>query len=306
MRHCRKWILVHGEPKMKKDGVAAEPSPHDAAMIGAGRLGQALGRALSRSGVRVRFVAARNLARARRAARFIGCGRAIGLGDRQIGGAAVIVLAVSDGAVAAVAEALARLREDWSGRVVLHTCGSLGVNVLQPLRRRGAVVGSLHPFQTIPTPSAGTRSLRGCYWGVDGDRKARAVAEDWVGRLGGKSFRVPTKHKALYHLSAFLVCPTTVTLMDQSERLLRRAGIPARLIRSMLAQFVAETARNFAALGGKKALTGPVARGDWMTVKKHLKALKGASPQALDAYWALAHLMAELTGKPIPDIRLER
>lgn len=268
--------------------------------MGPGRLGQALGRALSRSGVQIRFVAARNLARARRAARFIGGCRAVGLSDRSIATAAVIVLTVSDRAVPLVAESLARLQEKWSGRVVLHTCGSLGMNVLEPFRKRGAAVGSLHPFQTIPSPAAGVRSLQSCFWSVDGDRKAVAVARSWVKRLDGKSFRVPTDRKALYHLSAFLVCPTTITLMHQSEKLLRRAGVPARLIRPMLAQFVAETVRNFAEFGGPKALTGPAVRGDWETLQRHVAMLRRYSPELVPVHRELVRLMLRLAGKPAP------
>ncbi len=275
---------------------AAKVPTRGVTIIGPGRLGQAMGKALRGASVPVDAIAGRNLRRARRAAGFIGGGHAVRLSDSEIGSGAVIVLTVSDSVVRTVARALARQREDWSGRVVLHTCGSLGLAVLEPFRQRGAAVGSLHPFQTIPSPSAGARSLRGCYWSVDGDRKARALAEDWVKRLGGKSFRIPADRKALYHLSAFLVCPTTVTLMDQSERLLRRAGVPARMIRPMLSQFVTETARNFADWGGKKALTGPVPRGDWETLERHVAMLRRYSPELIPVHRELVRLMLRLAG----------
>ncbi len=271
-------------------------------MIGPGRLGQALGKLLTRAGYPVRFVAARRLARARRAVHFIGSGRAVRLNAPELTRARVLVLTTTDRALAPLARQLAALSDEWSGGVALHTCGALPAAVLAPLRRRGAVIGSLHPFQTIPTPAAGARNLVGCYWAVEGDRAARRVATQWVKALKGVAFRVRPGQKILYHLAAFLVCPTTVTLMDRSLRLLRRSGVPARIARPMLSQFVSETARSFAALGPHGALTGPAARGDWPTIRKHLRALRRKAPDLLPVYRALLDTMLRLAGRK-PEIR---
>jgi predicted short-subunit dehydrogenase-like oxidoreductase (DUF2520 family) len=44
------------------------------------------------------------------------------------------------------------------------------------------------------------------------------------------------------------------------------------------------------------ALTGPIDRGDWETVDRHLAALHAASPHLEDAYAALAELTARQAG----------
>src|SRR5690349_5503137 len=135
------------------------------AIIGPGRLGQALGKLLNGEGFPIAFVVARRQAAARRAARFIGAGVAVGLSSREMAEASVILLTASDAALASISGQVAGLRKDWHGRVVLHTSGSAPASVLQPFKRRGAAIGSLHPFQTIPNPAAGVRNLRGCVWG---------------------------------------------------------------------------------------------------------------------------------------------
>jgi len=144
------------------------------------------------------------------------------------------------------------------------------------------------------------RNLRDCYWGVEGDAAAVRVARDWVKRLGGKAFPVRAARKILYHAAAFLVCPTIVTLMDESTRLLEKSGVPERISRPMLAAFVAETARNFSELGPRRALTGPVARGDWTTVKRHLAALRRFAPDVVPVYAALVEDMLRLAGRRAP------
>jgi predicted short-subunit dehydrogenase-like oxidoreductase (DUF2520 family) len=287
-------VKVAGGKLQRNSGVA---------IVGPGRVGQALGKLLAGAGVPVCYVVARRLAAARRAARFIGSGRAVGLGDPRLAEASVILLTTADSAIGEVARNLSKLRRDWSGKVVLHTCGSLPASVLQPFGRRGAAIGSLHPFQTIPNPQAGIRNLKKCYWGIEGDAAARRVAARYVKALDGVAFPVKASAKTLYHLSAFLVCPTVVTLMDRSERLLRRSGVPAKIARPMLGRFVAETVRNFVELGGRRALTGPAARGDWSTLERHLAALRRASPEFVPVYIELVRAMLRLAGRQPPRLR---
>ena len=275
------------------------------AIVGPGRVGQAMGKLLRRAGVPVLFVVARRMAAAKKAVQFIGAGRPLALGDPRFTEAPVVLLTTTDTALQLVARSLSRLRNDWSGKVVLHTCGSLPASVLSPLKRKGAAIGSIHPYQTFPNPAAGARSLMGSFWGIEGEPAARQVAEQWVRLLGGVAFPVRAARKDLYHLSAFLTCPTAVTLMERAAGLLKEVGIPARIARPMLAQFVAQAARNFAELGGRRALTGPVVRRDWTTIQKHLAALRRFSPDLIPVYLALLRPMLRLAGQA-PDSELRK
>jgi predicted short-subunit dehydrogenase-like oxidoreductase (DUF2520 family) len=277
-------VPVKGEQMGKRQDLTV-------AIVGPGRLGQAMGRLLLRAGVQVKFIAARQLSRARKAARFIGGGKALDLKDRQFADADIILITTSDSAIGPVAAKIARYRKDWGRQIVLHTCGSLSASVLACFRDRGAAVGSVHPYQTIPNPLAGVRNLPGCFWAVEGDKRAVAVARQWVKALGGKSFTISPEFKPLYHLSAFLVSPTTVALMDCSERLLQQAGVPKKVIRPMLGKFVAETVNNFVEFGGRKSLTGPAVRGDWVTLQRHIAELQCFAPEVIPAYVELVDLM---------------
>jgi predicted short-subunit dehydrogenase-like oxidoreductase (DUF2520 family) len=266
-------------------------------------MGQALGRLLAKSRVPIAFVAARRHVAARRAVRFMGVGKPIALRDLQPQSAAVFLITTSDSSLAEVAADLAKRgagKKSWEGKVVLHTCGSLPSDVLRPLKLRGAAIGALHPYQTVPSPRAGVRNLRGCFWATEGDPQAVRVARDWVKRLEGNAFSVRPGEKTLYHLSAFLVCPTVVTLMAQSASLLEKAGVSPRISRPMLRQFVVETAKNFAELGGRRALTGPAVRGDWTTIKRHLAALRRSAPAFVPVYQSLLQAMLRLAGATAP------
>jgi len=284
------------------------PPVRGVAIIGPGRIGQAMGRLLAESHIPITFVAARRPAEARRAVRFIGTGKAVGLAEPELTRASILLITTSDAAIAGVARDLARLgksHDAWKGKVVLHTCGSLPSAVLQPLKARGAAIGSVHPYQTVPSPQVGARNLRGSFWALEGDRQALQTARDWVRRLGGTGFSIRPENKTLYHLSAFLVSPTTVTLMEQSAKLLARAGVPPRIAHPMLRQFVATTAKNFAELGARRALTGPAVRGDWATIRRHLAALRQVAPVFVPVYDQLLDAMLKLARKS-PIIRAKR
>jgi len=278
------------------------------AIIGPGRLGQALGRLLAASRVPIAWIAARDLAAARLATRFIGRGEPLGLSDPELTNASIFLLTTTDSALAEVARELAEQgsgKSPWRGKVVLHTFGSLPSMVLRPLKLRGAAIGSLHPYQSVPSSQAGVRNLRGCFWGIEGDRRAQQVARRWVKLFEGVAFPIRPKGKTLYHLSAFLVSPTLVTLMEQSTRLLKKAGVPVRIARPMLRQFVVETAKNFSELGALRALTGPAVRGDWATIGRHLAVLRRSAPDFVPVYQALLQAMLRLAGQKAPRRRGE-
>jgi predicted short-subunit dehydrogenase-like oxidoreductase (DUF2520 family) len=272
----------------------------DLTLVGPGRVGQAMAKLLAGAGIKVRFVAARRLEAARRAVRFIGGGTPVALEAKELADSQVILLTVSDAALAPLARQLAKLHRSWRGKVVLHTCGALPSTVLAPFKRRGAAIGSLHPFQTIPDPATGSRNLLHSFWAIEGDAQACEVAGLLARLLDGIPFRIRPSWKTLYHAAAVLSCGGVVALLDQSARLLRSAGVPAGIVRPMLGQFVNETIGNFVRLGARRALTGPAVRGDWETIERHLRALRRYAPEVVEVYEPLERAMERLARRRQP------
>jgi predicted short-subunit dehydrogenase-like oxidoreductase (DUF2520 family) len=278
-----------------------ESDPKAVALIGPGRIGQATGRLLADAGVPIQWIAARRPAAARSAARFVRAGLAVTLRSPELGRARVLLLTTSDEALPEVARSLAAQRADWKGCVVLHSSGAWPAggesSVLQPFRRRGASAASLHPLQTVPNREAGVRNLVGCFWAVEGDPIAVRLARRWVRALRGIAFSLPPQRKATYHAAAVVACAGVVTLMTGAERLMESCGVPQAQARKMLAGFVAETAGNFGRLG-RGALTGPAARGDWATIRRHREALGRQAPDLLPLYRELLRSMVQIAGRP--------
>ena len=271
------------------------------ALIGPGRIGQALGRLLVQAGVRIEWIAARRLAAARDAARFIGAGQAVALTSPKLDRVRVLLLTTSDSALHEVARSMAKARPSWKDCVVLHTSGAWpaggDASVLEPFRRRGASAASLHPLQTVPNREAGIRNLVGCYWTIEGDAEGVRLARRWVRALRGVALSIAPQQKAAYHAAAVMACAGVVALMEGSERLLKSCGVAPVEARKMLAGFVAETAANFGKLGGRRSLTGPAARGDWSTIRRHQVALRRQAPDLLPLYRELLRAMLKIAGQ---------
>src|SRR5215831_8105691 len=104
-------------------------------IIGAGRVGRALGRRLRELGWKIGVVVTRSEASSRRAVRFIGAGSPHGGLTRNILASSVTLIATPDDAVSGVARELARMGgEELRGKVVLHTSGAQDSRALAPVK----------------------------------------------------------------------------------------------------------------------------------------------------------------------------
>ncbi len=247
-------------------------------IVGAGRLGLALGLALHRSGA----VASLAYTGRRRDAPlhplFQGDPPPASYSDALQAPAenpTGILLAVPDSAIPDVAAALAALPLA-PGIPVLHASGALSVDALAPLAARGHPVGGVHALAAVADPVAGAERLAGATFGVEGEGEARLLALRIVEGCGGHALAVPSAGKPLYHAAAVFAANYAVALLGVAERLMGEAGVPPREARAALAGLAAGAVENVSARGPAAALTGPVARGDAETVRLHLGRLSGA------------------------------
>ncbi|HYX45120.1 MAG TPA: DUF2520 domain-containing protein, partial [Acidimicrobiales bacterium] len=186
------------------------------------------------------------------------------------------MIATPDEAVAEVAAAV----DAVPTTVVAHLAGSLGLDVLAPHPRRAA----LHPLVPLPDPETGAARLAaGSWFAVAGDPLAQRVVAD----LGGRAVAVPESQRAAYHAAAVIASNHLVALLGQVERVAAPTGVGLEAFLELARASLTDVAE----VGPALALTGPVARGDTATVRRHLAALDGTDRPA---YRALAAAAARL------------
>jgi len=273
-------------------------------IIGAGRVGTALGLALKAANYRVEIVVTKHRISARRAATLIDP-QTVGLAEAQLdrlsrsqitsfNRASLIIIATPDDSIAPLAERLAtvfRFKSIGLARrappVALHTSGALSSEVLGPLRKLGFAIGSLHPLLSISDPKSGAELFRRAFFSVEGDARAVRVARSIVHQLGGRTFTIPADAKALYHAAALTASPNIIALFDIALEMMSSCGLSRRRAQQVLLPLVESTLANLKVQDPKRALTGPFKRGDAATIRKHIAAMKSANLHDALAVYAL-------------------
>jgi predicted short-subunit dehydrogenase-like oxidoreductase (DUF2520 family) len=259
------------------------------AIIGAGRVGRALGRRLHELGWKIGTVVTRSEASARKAVRSIGEGKARSTLSRDVLASRLILICTPDDAVTKVALELARIgAEELRGKVVLHTSGALNSNALKVLRNCGASIGSMHPLQSFS--GVVVPPLEGKVFAIEGDPGAVRLARQIVRTLGGLPVQIAGESKALYHAAAAFAAGHVLAIEETSVRLLMLAGMKRwEAVRALL-QLTRQVLDNFERLGPRAAWTGPLARGDYGVVTAHLAAMQRLPRELSKAYAALNDL----------------
>jgi predicted short-subunit dehydrogenase-like oxidoreductase (DUF2520 family) len=265
-------------------------------IVGAGRVGRALGRQLHDLGWRMGVVTGRSLSTARAAVRAIGAGHPTNLLTCQVLDSKVILISTPDDAIEGTAKKLAAIGgKDWRGKVVLHSSGAYDSSVLQPLADLGAAKGSMHPMQTFSDQRP--PELAGRVFGIDGSPAALKVARKMIRQIGGVAVRLSGANKAAYHAAGSFACAHVLTLMETAVRLLMAQGFTRRQAVRALVPLTRQTLDNFESVGPHQAWTGPMARGDFSTVRRHVKALAEFPREFLDAYVAASRLACVVLSK---------
>jgi predicted short-subunit dehydrogenase-like oxidoreductase (DUF2520 family) len=245
--------------ELERDDLPSPLSAAPLAIIGRGRVGLSLARAAELAGIEVRTASRDEIAEA-------------------CEGAGAVLLCVPDTAIASAAEEVPE-GPDFAG----HVSGAGTLNLLAEASAKGARAFSLHPLQTFAdgkTPVEGTPAAI-----AGGDAQARDFARALAEALGMRPFEVAEQDRAAYHAAAAIASNLLVALEESAAELLARLG--AEDAHELLGPLVLRTAANWVERG-PGALTGPIARGDQVTIDGHRAALRERAPELLPLYDALA------------------
>lgn len=245
--------------------MTTETSTHPCrvAVVGRGRLGTALAAALAAAGYDV--------------------GGPHGRGADGLD-ADLVLLCVPDAAIAVAAASIA----PRDGLLVGHCSGA---TTLAPLASHEAF--SVHPLMTVPADGA---RFHGATAAVAGSTPAAlTAAEELARRLGMVPVTVADDDRAAYHAAASIASNFLVALEDAAEQLAGTAG----LSRERLVPIVRASVDSWARNGGARALTGPIARGDYATVARQRAAVAERAPEHLALFDTLADTTQALAGRAV-------
>ena len=273
---------------------AAADWPRGVFVLGAGRAGRSLARALVVAGADIVGL------HGRRADPAASPAITAGPLPAALGSADVVLVTVRDAQLGDALRELAAARLS-PNTVVLHASGATDPAEASVLRARGYAVGTLHPLVPLAHPDRAAEILRGAWMGVDGDGRAVAAAAALARRLGAHTITIPPGEKPRYHAAAVFAANFPVVVAALAERLLEEAGVSEAEARAATVGLMGAAVSNLETGRAHDVLTGPIARGDVESVQGHLAALADDAP-ALAAYVTLSRAaltLARERGTPL-------
>ncbi|MFH0914520.1 MAG: DUF2520 domain-containing protein [Chloroflexota bacterium] len=247
--------------------------------IGAGTVGTALATRLRSQGYTIAGVASRSPSSAQRLSQAVG-GAPVLTPDGVAAAAELVFLTTPDDVIATVASQV-----KWHpGSRVVHCSGAASTDILEPARQAGAQVGTFHPLQTFASVREAIDNMPGSTFALEGEEPLLSTLQKLATDLGGTSIVLKSRDKVVYHAAAVMACNYFVTLVKLATDLWQTFGVPREQATQALLPLLRGTLHNIERVGIPNCLTGPIARGDIGTIKKHLEALQELAPEVVSTY----------------------
>ncbi|MDD4876222.1 MAG: DUF2520 domain-containing protein [Dehalococcoidales bacterium] len=248
--------------------------------IGAGTVGNALAIGLNNKSYRVTAVSSRSQSSSFKLSQaVIGC-ECFKNNQDVADNCDLVFITTPDDAIASVVSEI-----QWHNeQSVIHCSGADSTDILEPARKEGAYIGAFHPLQTFASVNQAIENIPGSTFAIEAEEPLLGTLKDMATSLGGYCIELKASDKVIYHTAAVIACNYLVTLVKMATDLWQNFNIPqSQAIRALL-PLMRGTLHNIDTIGMPECLTGPIARGDIETVKKHINALQVSFPISLSTY----------------------
>lgn len=251
--------------------------------IGAGVTGTALACQLRQQGYSIIAVNSRSLTSSETLASKVGGCNVCHTAQEVADVAQAVFITTPDDMIVDIANNLA-----WhAGQTVIHCSGVHSIDILQSAQKYGANIACLHPLQTFANVEEAISNIAGSTFALEGDHDALAVVRPMAEAMKGNVIILKAGDKVLYHAAAVTLSNYLVTLMKTAADMWQPLGISREDAVKALLPLLKGTVNNIERVGMPGCLTGPIARGDVETIKKHISGLENVFPACLDIYLEL-------------------
>ncbi|MDR3295747.1 MAG: DUF2520 domain-containing protein [Clostridiales Family XIII bacterium] len=236
--------------------------------IGAGKVGCTLGKYLSGRGLHIYGYYSRTAGSAEEAAAFTQSENLTF--EEAVRGSDLLFLTVPD---AALAEVWARVRAlPVEGKTLCHCSGLYSSRVFQGAEQAGAQGFSLHPLCAVHDSWSSYRQMDRVYFTLDGAGESRHM-QTLLAHLENPVEAIDPANKARYHAAAVFFSNLVIGLAKTGTDLFLECGLREDFAQNAWRSLFLKNAENAAGAGLADALTGPVERGDALSVRKHIDCL---------------------------------
>lgn len=254
--------------------------------VGAGKVGTGLGILLTNSSIKVSGYLSRNLSSSLKSSSLTNSAAFLKYED-IINASDVIIISTKDDCIKSIVEEILKYKSIIKNRIFAHLSGSISIDVLKPLEEYGHTM-VLHPVQTCPSIEAAVSLLPESYFTVEGDDIAVDAGINIAKAIGAKPIVIDSINKPLYHAACVIASNYLVTLIEAANELLKASNFPIEKYPDLLLPLIHGTLKNISERGCEASLSGPIARCDIETVKKHVENIK--DDEILKLYKAMGNV----------------
>lgn len=181
----------------------------------------------------------------------------------------IFFLTVPDGEIKKVADSLSKLKKNFKDCICIHFSGVENISALKTLKKKGCAVGSLHIIR--PFPSKNIVDLKNFPASIETeDKRVNRFLIQLCRKLKLKPHRITSDEKVFHHLAAVHSSNFLVGNLFNAFFLI---DSDSSLPKATLRQTTQTALDNVFNLTPAKALSGPIDRGDFYTIKKHIAAV---------------------------------
>ncbi|PID77908.1 MAG: hypothetical protein CSB21_02955 [Deltaproteobacteria bacterium] len=255
----------------------------NAGIIGTGKLGINILHHLKKNGIKISGIFNKDIFKSETTAKKAGV---IFFKDKNIlvHESDIIFITTPDDIIHKVANEIASNNNELGNKIFFHCSGSLPSTILENLEKKNALTASMHPLQSFAGLLEEKNPFKNIIMGIEGNKQAVETAEIISKKLGAIPYFLKTEGKILYHTAAVTASNYLVTLTEKALELLETAGIEKEKGLNIITPLMKGTIENIISKGTKKALTGPVSRGDYETVKSHMEQISKKAPEIRSFY----------------------
>lgn len=248
--------------------------------IGAGTTGTALALTLHQRGFNIHSVNSRSVSSSKRLASLVKNCEICNFPQEVADNCDLIFITTPDDLITSIAGSVKWKKDQY----VVHCSGAHSIDILDPAKRSAAIAGVFHPLQSFADIEQAIRNIPGSTFAIEAEEPLLSILKDFAISLKGEWIILKSEDKPLYHAAAVFACNYLVTLVKLAADLWNNFGVPTEKACKNLLPLMRGTLENIQKIGLPNCLTGPVARGDLGTIKRHIETLKKANPEILKCY----------------------
>jgi predicted short-subunit dehydrogenase-like oxidoreductase (DUF2520 family) len=262
-------------------------------IVGAGRLGCVLGRALQQRGFEVVHASSTSAAGRDRASRLLG----VPVHEDPLAATHLVdcvLVCVPDDALHEVVARLATRSDATPARLrVIGTSAFGGLGALQPLAAAGHDIGVLHPMASVVDAGVEVSVLAGAGAAIGADDDpSRTLLHALAHAIALHPFDLAEAAWPLHAAACTFVANGPAALVGAAEELAEESGIHPDVALAAYGRLATAAIERAAQVGSIDALGGPILRGDAAALAAQVRAVRASTSQVDALYIPIVAMLA--------------